>query len=73
MYASSIPGAVQKCDFCASQLDEGLEPSCAVGCLMGAAIFGDMDDPKSAVNRDLSEPRVRLREELGTCPSMYLT
>ncbi len=72
-YKRHIPGTVQKCDFCASRLSEGLEPSCAAGCLTGAITFGDLDDPTSEVSRVLGEPRVRLRlrEELGTKPSIY--
>lgn len=72
-YAQHLEGAVQKCEFCASRLDEGLRPSCAEGCLTGAIMFGDLDDPASDVSRALSEPRVRLRlrEELGTRPSIY--
>ncbi len=73
VYANHLTGTVQKCDFCASRLEEGLKPSCAEGCLTGAIMFGDLDDPASDVSRALSEPRVRLRlrEELGTRPSIY--
>jgi Fe-S-cluster-containing dehydrogenase component len=72
-YAQHIPGSIQKCDFCASRLEAGLKPSCAEGCLTGAIVFGDFDDPRSDVSRALAEPRIRLRlrEELGTHPSIY--
>ncbi len=72
-YASHVPGAVQKCDFCASRLDQGLKPSCVEACLTGALIFGDLDDPTSEVSQALSGPRVsfRLKEELQTRPSIY--
>ncbi|MFC1817095.1 4Fe-4S dicluster domain-containing protein, partial [Thermodesulfobacteriota bacterium] len=72
-YANHLPGTVQKCDFCASRLDEGLQPSCVEACLTGALIFGDLDDPNSDLGQALSELRVqlRLKEELGTCPSIY--
>jgi len=72
-YARHVPGAVQKCDFCASRIDEGLLPACAEGCITGAIIFGDFDDPQSDVSRALAESRVRLRlrEEMGTRPSVY--
>lgn len=68
-----VVGAVQKCDFCSSRLDEGLQPSCVESCLTGALMFGDLDDPGSDASRALAEPRVRLRpkEELGTHPSIY--
>ena len=68
-----VAGAVQKCDFCSSRLDEGMQPSCVETCLTGALIFGDLDDPGSDASRALAEPRVRLqlKEELGTHPSIY--
>jgi len=73
VYKKHIKGTVQKCDFCVSRLEEGLKPSCVEGCLTGALIFGDLDDPESEVSRALAEPRIRLRlrEELGTRPSIY--
>lgn len=72
-YARHLPGAVQKCDFCASLLDEGGQPYCVENCPTGALIFGDLDDPNSDIGRALSEARVhfRLKEELGTRPSVY--
>ncbi|MFC2059658.1 4Fe-4S dicluster domain-containing protein [Chloroflexota bacterium] len=72
-YARHVPGAVQKCDFCASRLDEGLQPHCVENCLTGALSFGDIDDPNSYVNRVLGEPRVhlQLKKELNTNPSIY--
>ena len=72
-YVKHVAGSVQKCDFCSSRIDEGLKPSCAEGCLTKAIIFGDLDDPQSEVSLALAEPRVRLRlrEELGTRPSIY--
>ncbi len=72
-YTRHVAGSVQKCDFCASRLDEGLQPSCVEGCLTGALVFGDLDDPNSEISKTLSEPRIhlQLREELGTHPSIY--
>jgi molybdopterin-containing oxidoreductase family iron-sulfur binding subunit len=72
-YARHLLGTVQKCDFCADRLDKGLKPYCVETCLTKALIFGDLDDPNSDVNRALKEPRIRLRlrEELGTQPSVY--
>lgn len=40
----------QKCIFCAHLLDKGdPEPRCVESCPSGARVFGDLDDPQSAV------------------------
>ncbi len=72
-YAAHIPGAVQKCNFCANRIDQGLRPYCVETCLTGSLVFGDLDDPNSEVSQALREPRIhlRLKEELGTRPSVY--
>ena len=42
----------QKCTFCAHLLDAGEpEPRCVESCPSGALVFGDLDDPASAVAR----------------------
>lgn len=72
-YAAHIAGTAQKCDFCVERLDKGMKPYCEQTCLSGALTFGDFDDPASEVCRALSSGRSfhRLREELGTNPSVY--
>ena len=72
-YAAHQIGTVQKCDFCADRLAEGLKPYCVESCLTGALIFGDLDDPDSDPNQALGERRMpfRLKEELGTEPSIF--
>ena len=66
-------GTVQKCDFCADRINEGLRPYCVEACLTGALIFGDLDDPDSELNQAFRERRIslRLKEELGTKPSIW--
>jgi phenylacetyl-CoA:acceptor oxidoreductase subunit 1 len=73
-----------KCTFCKERVDEGLArglrpgtdpdatPMCAVACIAGAILFGDLDDPASTVARLLADgDAVPLLPECGTVPSVY--
>jgi tetrathionate reductase subunit B len=68
--------AADKCDMCVHRLDNGLEPSCVNTCQGRARIFGDLNDPDSAVSKLVKEhnlatdDNVLLAEE-GTRPNVY--
>lgn len=77
-------GVVEKCAFCYQRIDRGLElgltpgvdpdatPACCVACPTGARLFGDLNDPESAVSKILREhTSYRLRDDLGTGPRVY--
>jgi Fe-S-cluster-containing dehydrogenase component len=77
-------GVVEKCTFCIHRIDAGLAagmtpgvdllatPACVNICPVGARVFGDLNDPGSPVSQVLaSRPTFRLRQELGTEPSVY--
>lgn len=73
-------GNVRKCTFCMHLQDEngnynkkeGRWPSCAKTCTGHAIHFGDFNDPNSEVSILLRERQyIRLKEELGTNPSVY--
>ena len=84
-YRPRVPGQspignARKCTFCLHLQDENGEydrtdgrwPACAKTCPGHAIIFGDLDDPESEVATILRERNaVRLKEELGTEPSVY--
>lgn len=78
-------GVVEKCTFCFHRIDKGIKegkkigkdvvPACVEACPSQARFFGDLDDPKSEINKTISSRNsFRLREELGTKPKViYLT
>ncbi len=65
-------GNARKCHFCLHRLEQGMLPACIGTCLGGARFFGDLNDPESLVAELAASPRgMRLKEELGTDPSVY--
>lgn len=77
-------GVVEKCTFCIHRIDAGLAkglmpgvdpeatPACVNICPVTARFFGNLNDPNSSVARIInSQPTLRLREDLGTDPSVY--
>jgi molybdopterin-containing oxidoreductase family iron-sulfur binding subunit len=65
-------GVVEKCTFCYERLVKGLQPLCAETS-RGAIVFGDLNDPGSAVRKAIEESRhcLRRKAELGTGPSVF--
>ncbi len=83
-------GVVEKCTFCHHRLQRAKDkarmegrplkegdyvPACVETCPSEAMVFGDLDDPSSAVTRLSQSPRAfRLLEDLGTRPKViYLS
>ena len=48
-------GCVEACTFCVQRVDRGLLPACVEACPEGAMLFGDLNDPESAITRRLKE------------------
>jgi len=68
----SPEGNVRKCTFCLHRLEEGLLPACVTTCIGTANYFGDINDPDSLVAEMAAQTSaVRLKEEMGTKPSVY--
>lgn len=74
-----VKGTVEKCDFCGHLANERLLPACVVGCPENALYFGDLfDDAVSNMTETISLTEIlntrqayKLKEELGTEPSVY--
>lgn len=67
-----LPDTVEKCTFCANRLERGSEPACMELCPTRARLWGDLDDPGSAISQRIAEGAAwRHLEELGTDPSVY--
>jgi phenylacetyl-CoA:acceptor oxidoreductase subunit 1 len=73
-----------KCTFCKERIDQGrarglrpgvdpeATPICAVACIAGAIVFGDLDDPASpAASLVAQGDAAPLLPECGTAPSVY--
>ena len=69
-----VAGVVDKCTFCYHRITRGQLPACAEVCPVNARIFGDLDDPASAVSVAVTEKRVQvMKPSLGTRPRVYYT
>lgn len=70
---SSPMGNARKCHFCLHRIDAGMLPSCVTTCLGAGVFFGDINDKTSLVSELLGSKRnsMRLKEELGTNPSVF--
>jgi len=64
-------GCVEGCTMCVHRIDRGLSPACADACPAGAIVFGDMNDPASAIGQQLrSLASTQMRADLGLDPGV---
>lgn len=67
-------GTVESCTLCVHRVDEGREPACVESCNAaggGAMLFGDLNDPNSAIARRLAElGATAIRADLGVDPGV---
>lgn len=65
-------GNARKCTFCLHRVEKGLKPACVESCLGHARYFGNLNDPQDEIWELISRNgHMRLKEELGTEPSVY--
>ncbi|GAB4558950.1 MAG: hypothetical protein Kow0047_04480 [Anaerolineae bacterium] len=69
---ASPVGNARKCHFCLHRVYQGMLPACAETCIGRAIHFGDLSDPESLVSELIARrSHMRMKEELGTEPSVY--
>ena len=69
---TGTPGVADKCTFCYHRITRGLRPACVEACPMEARIFGDLNDPTSAVSTILRQERTQvMKASLGTRPRVH--
>jgi len=71
-YPTRTKGVVEKCNFCAERLADGLLPACVDICPEKAMFFGNINDPESEI-REILESRhsIRRKPTAGTNPQIY--
>lgn len=63
-----------KCTFCEHRLEAGLLPACVESCVGGARVIGDLNDPDSAISRQMAEHKDDikvLKPGMGTNPHVF--
>jgi molybdopterin-containing oxidoreductase family iron-sulfur binding subunit len=65
-------GKTGKCTLCAERRANNEVPACVETCPTKARIFGDLDDPSSAISVEISQRLgYQMQEDLGTNPSVH--
>ncbi len=65
-------GTADKCTFCVQRTEAGLLPACVETCVGNARVFGDLNDPTSALRVLMAAHETKqLRPEFGTNPRVH--
>jgi len=71
-FPTRMKGVVEKCNLCEERLAKGQLPACVEACADDEIVFGDLNDPDSAVRQLLQEHfTIRRKPGLGTSPEVY--
>jgi tetrathionate reductase subunit B len=72
-YLNPVTNKVDKCDFCSSRIDKGLQPVCITTCIAHAKYFGDLENTASDVFHLVYERASRRNEtaQVHIGPNVY--
>jgi Fe-S-cluster-containing dehydrogenase component len=72
-YRNPVTRLADKCDFCSQRLAQGQAPACVETCPTRARVFGDLNDPKSAVSKLVKSGEVITvaAPQVDTKPQIY--
>lgn len=59
-YIHPTQHVVDKCDFCGTDLEQGLEPACVSVCTTRVRVFGNKDDLESPISKIMADSRQTL-------------
>jgi Fe-S-cluster-containing dehydrogenase component len=72
IYLNNSRKIPQKCTFCVHLVEKGEKPRCVEACPLHVLIFGDLDDPDSAVSKKIRTLKAKPPSpEYGTRPNVY--
>jgi tetrathionate reductase subunit B len=72
IYIDPHENVAQKCTFCDHRTRDGRAPACVEACPTQCRIFGDLDDPDSAVSRKLAPGDATVwKPEAATRPKVF--
>ena len=72
-YIDSVAGKVDKCDFCATRVEKGLQPACVLTCPAKAKSFGDLEDSSGGIYNAVYHAGARRIEsdDVAIGPNVY--
>jgi molybdopterin-containing oxidoreductase family iron-sulfur binding subunit len=64
-------GTVESCTLCVHRIDQGGQPACAEACANKVILFGDLNDPESAIAKKVkSVVSTQIRADLKLNPGV---
>jgi len=67
-------GVADGCDFCLERISAGALPYCVASCPTDALVFGDLDDPESAVSKRIRATGAKPpKDRFGIGPKVFYT